>query len=60
METILHSDDPISPVGYLNFTKMHLEDKDQVRQLHSQVQMEPPLYLSAELGATCCGRSRIW
>ena len=30
LETVIHSDDAFAPVGYLNFKKMHLEDKKMV------------------------------
>ncbi|KAJ0063176.1 hypothetical protein NL108_013198, partial [Boleophthalmus pectinirostris] len=29
METVIHSADAFAPVGYLRFTKMHTEDKDE-------------------------------
>ncbi|XP_064624086.1 uncharacterized protein LOC135485670 isoform X2 [Lineus longissimus] len=44
VETIIHSDDTISPVGYLNFTKMHLEEKDHdfIKLSHSdRIKMLP-------------------
>ncbi len=28
METVIHSDDAFAPVGYVNFKKMHLENKN--------------------------------
>ena len=30
METVIHSADAFAPVGYLRFTRMHTEDKDDV------------------------------
>ncbi len=31
METVIHSADAFAPVGYLRFTRMHTEDKREVR-----------------------------
>ncbi|XP_046872195.1 diphthine--ammonia ligase isoform X2 [Hypomesus transpacificus] len=31
METVIHSADAFAPVGYLRFTRMHTEDKDDAR-----------------------------
>lgn len=30
-EVVIHSDDAFAPVGFLRFKKMHLQDKEQVR-----------------------------
>lgn len=30
VETVVHSDDPIAPVGYLNIRKARLQDKNRV------------------------------
>lgn len=32
-ETVIHSADAFAPVGYLRFTEMHTESKDDVSQL---------------------------
>ena len=32
-EVVIHSDDAFAPVGFLQFKKMHLEDKEQVSNL---------------------------
>uniref|UniRef100_A0A672SFE6 Diphthine--ammonia ligase n=1 Tax=Sinocyclocheilus grahami TaxID=75366 RepID=A0A672SFE6_SINGR len=34
METVIHSADAFAPVGYLRFTRMHTEDKREVRLPH--------------------------
>uniref|UniRef100_A0A672SE48 Diphthine--ammonia ligase n=1 Tax=Sinocyclocheilus grahami TaxID=75366 RepID=A0A672SE48_SINGR len=36
METVIHSADAFAPVGYLRFTRMHTEDKREVRLPHGR------------------------
>ena len=36
-ETVIHSADAFAPVGYLRFTKMHIENKDDVSQTSERI-----------------------
>ena len=41
-ETVIHSDDPFAPVGYLNLRKAHLEDKHVASTVNSSMILSGP------------------